>query len=369
MSRSLWRATLIVTMGSLLVLASACDTVSTQEENPDDTETPTHEVEIVSEDVSVEEAREAHEFWTAERMEQAVAYPIGTEGEPPPPSEPETPGPDVELEEREGILPQDAKNSTFRGLLDEMGEPSPKASQPSAASQVSTSYTKYPFRTMGKVFFRKDGGGLFVCSAAVIAAENRSVVWTAGHCVAEQGEENWHDRWIFVPAYQNGDAPMGRWAARTKATFVSWYADGNRNYDLGAVVVERRDERQIASVTGSLGWMFNAQRDFDYQEFGYPSAGNLFSGQNLWTCASPYAGGDGVGSNPGPRTSTNKCDFTAGASGGPWVVNFEECPNCYINSVNSWWWWERDHSHLAIQWAGPYQGSAALKLLRFAEAL
>lgn len=351
---------------TLLVVTPACDTATTSEEEDSSEPDPP---DIVRDDVSATDAQAAREFWTPERMERAVAYPVGIEGEPPATSAPTTPGPNVEMKQRSGEPPADVGAEVFSGLLEDAAPNPSKASQPSAASQVTTSYTQYPLRTMGKVFFRKEGGGLFVCSASVIASENKSVVWTAGHCVAGQGEESWHDQWIFVPAYQNGDEPLGRWAARTKATFVSWYSGGNRNYDLGAVVMERRNERPIASVTGSLGWMFNAQRDIDYQEFGYPTAGNLFSGNSIWTCSSPYAGGDGVGSNAGPRTSSNKCDFTAGASGGPWVASFEGCPSCYINSVNSWWWWRRGHSHLAEQWAGPYHGRAALKLLQFAEGI
>lgn len=190
----------------------------------------------------------------------------------------------------------------------------------SEASKVTTNYSQYPYRTVGKVFFTKNDNW-FSCSAAVIASENRSVVWTAGHCVEEQGEENWHDRWVFVPAYENGDTPHGRWSARVKTTLTAWYSDGHRNYDLGVVVVEERDNREIASVTGSLGWMFNGQRDQDWRELGYPGAGSLFSGQKMWKCFAPYDGADGVGSNSGPRTSKiTDCDYTAGSSGGPWVV-------------------------------------------------
>lgn len=98
--------------------------------------------------------------------------------------------------------------------------------------------------------------------------------------MAEQGNEDWHERWVFFPAYESGEAPLDRWAARVKTTFVGWYAGGNRNYDLGAVVVEQRNQRPIMNVTGSLGWMFNAQRSQDWQEFGYPGSGDLFSGRS-----------------------------------------------------------------------------------------
>jgi V8-like Glu-specific endopeptidase len=185
--------------------------------------------------------------------------------------------------------------------------------------------------------------------------------------VAERGDEDWHDNWVFVPAYNNGNEPLGRWAARVKATIRGWYSNGNRSYDIGAVVVEEKDGRPIASATGSLGWMFNAERDQDWRELGYPGAGDLFDAKTMWECFAPYAGGDGGGSSPGPTTSKiEDCDMTGGASGGPWVVSFENCPQCYINGVNSWWWWQNGHVNIGTQWASPYHGSAALNLLRTA---
>ncbi|MDZ7694234.1 MAG: hypothetical protein U5K69_24460 [Balneolaceae bacterium] len=59
--------------------------------------------------------------------------------------------------------------------------------------------------------------------------------------------------------------------------------------------------------------------------------------------------------------------MTGGSSGGPWVVAFENCPNCYINSATSWGWWRRGHSNLSTQLAGPYHGTAAHHLLDVAE--
>lgn len=298
-------------------------------------------------------------------MLDAEPYPIGIDGDPPAPTKPETPEPDVEVQERQGALPENAQlNDNLREDLRDVIT-SPKGRFPTSAVEITQSYTNYPYRAMGRVFFLKDGSGR-ACSAAVSASENRSVVWTAGVCVAEQGNEDWHERWVFVPAYEGGEAPLDRWAARVKTTFVGWYAGGDRNYDLGAVVVEQRDQRSIAGLTGSLGWMFNAPRSQDFQKFGDPGSGNRFSGQKLWTCDEPYAGGEGVGSNTGPRTSTMTCDYTAGASGGPWVVNFENCPGCYVNSVKSWWW-KTIHPHVAQQWTGPYHGKAAHRPLQFAE--
>lgn len=350
----------------MILFFSACEVTDEQDNQPEEGQ---REAETISQEVTAEEAQNARDFWTPERMEQAEPVQINGEafdGEGTPPLEStQVPGPDVEIMQTEGSMPEATKSNS--GILKQQFDEIKSDTAVEEASQVNSPYTNYPYRAVGKVFFTKDENWRS-CSAAVIASENRSVVWTAGHCVAEQGNEDWHDNWIFIPAYNSGNEPLGRWSARVKTTFVAWYSDGNRNYDLGAVVVEQRDNRNIASVTGSLGWLFNGSRQQDWRQLGYPGFGNLFSGQNMWECFAPFDGGDGVGSNPGPRTNAiTDCDMTAGASGGPWVVSFENCPQCYINGANSWWWWRTNHSNLGIQWASPYHGTAAHTLLQFAE--
>jgi V8-like Glu-specific endopeptidase len=359
----------LLTAAALIVAISGCEDITgvddvddggEQEQDQDQNgEQENPQSDITSEDVSETEAQDALQFWTEDRLAQAEPYPVGVEGDPPATTQPDIDGSELDTMELAGQEPEvgqlQAAQETF-------------APQQANTNSTIVNQTTYPYSAIGKVFFKKDGGW-FTCSGAVIASENRSVVWTAGHCVAEQGNEDWHEDWIFIPAYQDTSEPYGRWAARTKATFVGWYSGGNRNYDLGAVVVERKDEQPIARRTGSLGWMFNASRNQDWQEIGYAATGPIYQGRNLNKCNEPYDGADGVGSNPGPRTSTTDCNMTGGASGGPWLVNAaESCPSCYINSVTSWGWW-RGSWNKSVQLAGPYHGNAAHSLLQFAENL
>lgn len=135
------------------------------------------------------------------------------------------------MEQNAGSTPETASGNVSADASSgaRAGRVMPKDTVVYQGGQVSSNYTQYPYRTVGKVFFTKDERE-YSCSASVIASENRSVVWTAGHCVAERGNEDWHDNWIFVPAYENTNAPLGKWAARVKATIVGWYSNGNRSY-------------------------------------------------------------------------------------------------------------------------------------------
>src|ERR1044072_4706780 len=80
-----------------------------------------------------------------------------------------------------------------------------------AAQQVPPPYTSQPTSTNGKVFFT-EGGLNYVCSGTALLSGNKSVVWTAGHCVND-GAGTFVTNWAFVPAYADGSAPDGTWPA------------------------------------------------------------------------------------------------------------------------------------------------------------
>ena len=356
---------LVMLLAGALALTACDDLVTADDEEDEQVREEDPQAEITTREFSDDEVAATLAYWTRERMAEAIPVKdIGIAGDPPPPESPVIPNPDAPEVTRSGDIP-----AIERGLLPPDGSNSlTDQSAPNNAVEVTT-LPAYPHRAIGKVFFTKPDEGNFVCSGGVIASDNRSVVWTAGHCLAEGGGETWYENFMFVPAYSDGNEPAERWAARNLATFVGWYSNENFNYDLGAAVMERRDGRTIVDVTGSLGWMFNASHDTDTSQFGYPGEGTIFNGQRMWTCDEPYTGATNQG-NSGPSMQTNDCDYTAGASGGPWVVNIGECPNCYINSVNSlWWFFTPRPADLGNQWAGPYQGSAARNLLEVAEGL
>jgi hypothetical protein len=84
-----------------------------------------------------------------------------------------------------------------------------RVKKPAAAVQVPPPYTSFPIRTNGKVFFTDDGLN-YVCSGTALLSGNKSVVWTAGHCVHD-GASNFHTNWAFVPGYADGSSPS-RWS-------------------------------------------------------------------------------------------------------------------------------------------------------------
>jgi V8-like Glu-specific endopeptidase len=197
----------------------------------------------------------------------------------------------------------------------------------------------------GKVFFT-DSGVNYVCSGTAIESGNKSVVWTAGHCVNE-GPGAYFTNWAFVPAYKDGARPYGTWAARTLLTTAPWRTSGDFSYDEGAAVVSPVAGKSLTDTVGSRGIAFDQSATQHYFSHGYPAA-SPFSGGRLFICEADLGLRD---NSANPPTMGIGCDMTGGSSGGGWVVGNK------VLSVNSY-----HYGNLRNVMFGPYQGTVAQQL-------
>ena len=218
----------------------------------------------------------------------------------------------------------------------------------------------WPYRTNGKVFANVRDG-YFACSATVVDTPNKSVVFTAAHCVRGGGPSGqWLIRnWVFVPAYVRGRRPFGKFVAQSLWTTNGWVASGNRNYDVAAAVLYRNRGgrgRRVANLVGSVGIATGFSRDQYYYAYGYP-AQHPFSGANLWACESPFGGTDPASHRrPGPDTTEIGCDLTGGSSGGGWLIRDN---GLYLNGVISY-----GADWPAAETYGPYFGDTIWRLYK-----
>ena len=190
----------------------------------------------------------------------------------------------------------------------------PKVPKLAPAQQIPPPYTSQPTSTNGKVFFTDDGLN-YVCSGTAVLSGNKSVVWTAGHCVHD-GAGGFHTNWSFVPAYADGSRPYGTWTARTLLTTSGWANGGDFSFDNGAAVVNANGGQALTDVVGGRNIAFNTARQQNYAAHGYPAA-PPFNGQRLWVCNSPLVYDD---TSAYPPTMGIDCDMTGGSSGGGWIV-------------------------------------------------
>lgn len=255
----------------------------------------------------------AAEYWTADNMRSAI------------------PG---------DVLAAKALERGNRSAVVEKG----KGSQVQATRGKQTlAASETPVKHIGKVFFTL-GGQNYVCSGNAVASANESTVATAGHCLNE-GPGAFATNFIFVPAYENGAAPYGKWTARSYFAPTQWSANGDMAYDTGFAVLNKLNNQTLTDVVGGSGVAFNQARGLTYKSFGYPAA-RPFNGETLKSCTGTAAPDT---NNPQFGTQGIPCDMTGGSSGGPWFIGSSSSGT--QNSINSY-----GYSGTSVMY-GPYWGT------------
>ena len=213
-----------------------------------------------------------------------------------------------------------------------------------ARGKTTLHASESPVANIGKVFFTM-GGSNYVCSGNSVSSTNKATVSTAGHCVNE-GPGAFATNFVFVPAYLNGAAPYGKWAAKALYTTAQWSSAGDMQYDTGFAVVSPLNGQNLSDVVGASGVQFNAARGLTYKSYGYPAA-TPFDGQSLISCTGPASDDP---NNPQFNAQGIPCDMTGGSSGGPWFIGTSS--GGYQNSINSYGYGTR-----STVMYGPYWGS------------
>ncbi|MFD7553110.1 trypsin-like serine peptidase [Streptomyces sp. NPDC059835] len=266
-------------------------------------------------------------FWTAERMRAATALDITAA-----PGRARTPV--ATSAAPTSIAPTAASASS--------------AASPTAFPQAGGAWTGggAVVKTSGRVFFTM-GDRTASCSGDSITSANGSTVITAGHCVKYQGA--WHTNWVFVPAYNNGNAPYGQWSATKTFATDQWAASEDMNMDVGLAVVAPQNGQTLSQVVGAQGILFNGGYNKKMYSFGFPAAAP-YDGTKLVYC-SGNSGKDFLLT----KDHSLSCNMTGGSSGGPWFQDFNEATGLGTQvSVNSF-----GYNFLPNRMYGPYFGNEA----------
>jgi V8-like Glu-specific endopeptidase len=255
-------------------------------------------------------------FWTPERIAGAQPLPLepaGTFGAAPqgvaePAGTPSfvpasAPGEDAGARPQDGIVPAAAADPGARGT-----------------DQVNT--TTFPNSANGFVLFFY-GSSEYQCSGSVVNSPAGNQVLTAGHCVIGPGDGTRATDIVFIPGYREGAEPFGVWPATSFATTPEWEStagtsDTDEAGDIALLTLANRssDGATVQSVVGGFGIGFNQPRVQSYMEYGYP-AETPYHGDRLYELNTLWGRDDPSFS---PATMGISSDFTAGSSGGPWLV-------------------------------------------------
>lgn len=187
---------------------------------------------------------------------------------------------------------------------------------------------EFPAKTIGKLYFWQYGVP-YVCSAASIG---NSAIWTAGHCVhsGDGTESGWSYNAVFIPAYENGKKPLGQYRVINFWVMNEWKNNNDYAHDMGGAVVTLFKKKTLSQRVGALGFAWNQPLPKHWFEIGYP-AEYPFDGNKQVVCAASYAYSD---PNFTPQTIGIGCDQTAGTSGGPWLLNYNN--GNYLNGNMSY---------------------------------
>lgn len=193
--------------------------------------------------------------------------------------------------------------------------------------------TAYPYATAGRLTFHDPVKNAdFICSAAVL---RRRIVVTAGHCVIHPDPDPkkayFFEKFLFVPAFTNGNAPFGTWVPQTVGTSSDWAnSDGSvpNTQDVGMLVMfDDPSATRIGDRTGTLGYQTGALFPNHLTMLGYP--GNLDNASlMIRNDAQSFA-----------QERNNNVVYgsamTNGSSGGPWIRDFGIEPQGLIENQNA----------------------------------
>lgn len=251
-------------------------------------------------------------YWTNERIESLPEHELPIRpGQPAPDVETAPDGPPVRINPKP---PGDTVVTIPKSL------PSPR--------RILENYTFRRYRWPGpnnqapaKMWGRiiDDSG---YCSGTIVASANKSLVWTAGHCLWDNDTHSWYDKNpAFIPGYRKGRHPFGKWTSRRIGVHPKWKKAPRGKpawgYDVGYLLVERLNRKYLTDrVDGFQGMNFNDTRSWQYLSGGYPAKGK-FKGRFLQVCDAPFGA---VDKSSQPATTAIGCDMTEGSSGGGWVI-------------------------------------------------
>ena len=135
-------------------------------------------------------------------------------------------------------------------------------------------------------------------------------------CVHDGPGAGFFEDFLYVPAYFNGDAPFGTWAATEAFVTASWAdsAEVPHANDFALLEMEDQNGMTIADVTGKIAFRADSLADNHLTLLGYPT--NLDGGEEMHQVTT----GDFVDLEDG--TVAYGSDMGGGSSGGPWIQNF-----------------------------------------------
>lgn len=184
----------------------------------------------------------------------------------------------------------------------------------SGASPGATPSAHTPVLASPRVgaLFSHDASGNHFCTASVVTSPGRDLLITAAHCIHGGQGGGYRTDIVFIPGYQDGTTPYGVWTPSRLIVDPRWASSSDPDFDVGFVVLQPLDGKNIEDVLGANQIGFDAGFSNLVRVTGYPSSANVPVTCRNWT------------SQQSARQVRFDCGgFFGGTSGSPWITRFD----------------------------------------------
>ena len=258
--------------------------------------------EEMAKERETEAYKTVQEYWTPERIANAKPAPVGSSG------------------------------ASSQKSLKKNVEKAKKALQ----KEEKLANDKQIAHANGKVLYYDDKKGKdYVCSASAVDSPTKRIVVTAAHCVHGGKGGTWYSNWMFVPAYDKKNRPYGTFPAYHMHAMDEWQREADPDHGKGfesdvAFVTTKNNERgqRLVDTVGGHRLAVSDRTDFDTTIIGYPQ--NVNGGETMEVCKKTTRR---IVNNGFPFLQVWGCGFGGGASGGPWLENYD--PKTGLGDVRS----------------------------------
>lgn len=110
----------------------------------------------------------------------------------------------------------------------------------------------YVPKTIGRLYFTNARGEDRACSASVVNSSTQNIIITAAHCVYTRNT-GWNKNIVFIPAYENGAAPFGRWRSVGKVASSAFTKNNVNKYDYAFVKLANENGKTVQETVGGNG--------------------------------------------------------------------------------------------------------------------
>ena len=217
------------------------------------------------------------------------------------------------------------------------------------------------------------------CSGTAVVSQNRSTIWTAGHCL--HGNGRFYTNLLFAPGQNGpGNYPYGRWAVRNVYTPTTWANNSTCTNpssgkvcpwgsDYGVAIASTANGATLTGRVGSFGIWFGAGlAGKGVLALGYPSSEPYYTQYAGYLFYCDDAVSRSFLDSYGSYQWTKPCQMNGGASGGPWLLRSGTSWYLVSNNSNADLKDASGRPKMPTIMNGPYLGPAAQSFYNYVQS-